>query len=499
LHRPGGHRFSTRDAVEENNVKKNLFRRCDGTGLATLAVLFLLSGIAAAQDSPSSTTRSEPSVPATITMPLRVSFTAVSSDTRNEALPGFFDRATAGVRRITLQQAQQLAAGAANPLVRLGQLQVEAAEQHRKGVKAQYFPSVSGQFENLHLSEQPGELLTVQRPFAGTTLSLPVTVIAQDQSALNFTVVQPITPLFQVRQLVKMARADEDIARAKAGMPVAERASLVEKNYFDLLVAERELVMAGAAAKAVQARWVTVSNPTSTTASAEQQKDTLAAGRSWLLAAGRVKDLTASLTALLGLPANTRLELVPPEPLVEHLSLDDPAVPVPATAANAEIVEAEQTAVKAHAGLTLAKTAYIPTVAIMGGWLYQTALSDTVLPRDFAYVGVIATYTIFDSGKRERTVKEISAQAKAADLGVELTKAKVAAAVKTSYLDLERSRELVRLARRMVSAPRVVAASDVSGDREADAARAQVEAELFRAELEYRQAYARVRSLVGDK
>jgi outer membrane protein TolC len=497
LHRTGAHRFSSRGAAEENTVKKNICRRCDGKGLATLVVLFLLSGIAAAQDSPSSPSRSEPSAPATITVPLRLSFNAVSSDTQIEALPGFFGRATAGVRRITLQQAQQLAAGAANPLVRLGELQVEAAAQHRKGVKAQYFPSVSGQFENLHLSEQPGEILAVRRPFAGTTLTLPVAVVNQDQSALNFTVIQPITPLFQVRQLVKMARADENIVRAKAGMPVAERASLVEKNYFDLLVAERELVMAGAAAKAVQARWVTVSNSASPTASPEQQKDTLDAGRSWLLAAGRVRDLTASLTGLLGLPPDTRLELVPPEPLVERLPLDAPAVP--ATTANAEIIEAEQTAVKAHAGLTLAKSAYIPSVAIMGGWLYQTALTDVVLPRDFAYVGVMATYTLFDSGKREHTVKEISAQAKAADLGVELTKAKVAAAVRTSYLDLERSRELVRLARRMVSAPRVVTASDVSGDREADAARAQIEAELFRAELEYRQAYARVRSLIGDK
>jgi outer membrane protein TolC len=147
----------------------------------------------------------------------------------------------------------------------------------------------------------------------------------------------------------------------------------------------------------------------------------------------------------------------------------------------------------------LAKSAYIPSVAIVGGWLYQTALAETVLPQNFAYVGVIATYTLFDSGKRERTVKELSAQVKAADLGVELTKAKVAAAARTSYLELERSRELVQLARRMVSAPRVVEASYTSGDQEADAARAQLEAELFRAELEYRQAYARVKSLVGDK
>jgi hypothetical protein len=72
----------------------------------------------------------------------------------------------------------------------------------------------------------------------------------------------------------------------------------------------------------------------------------------------------------------------------------------------AQIVEAEQTAVKAHAGSTLAKMAYVPSVAIIGGYAYQTAIADSVLPRDFAYVGVMATYTLFDSGKRERSVKD---------------------------------------------------------------------------------------------
>jgi hypothetical protein len=199
--------------------------------------------------------------------------------------------ATSGVRRITLQQAQQLAAGANNPLVRLGELQVEAAKQHRLGVKSMYFPSVSTQFENLHLNTPPGEVLTIPRPFQGTTLSVPVNIIEQDQTAINVSVVQPITPLLAIRQLVKVARADENIARAKAGMPVAEQASLVEKNYFDLMIAQRELVSADADAKTVAFR---------------RDVDSLDAARSWLLAESTVKTLTASLDEMLGLPAVVR-------------------------------------------------------------------------------------------------------------------------------------------------------------------------------------------------
>jgi hypothetical protein len=39
-----------------------------------------------------------------------------------------------GVCRLTLEEAQQEAGGASNPLVRLAQLSVEAAKQHRQGV-----------------------------------------------------------------------------------------------------------------------------------------------------------------------------------------------------------------------------------------------------------------------------------------------------------------------------------------------------------------------------
>jgi outer membrane protein TolC len=391
--------------------------------------------------------------------------------------------AAAGLRRITLQQAQQLAATAVNPLVRLGQLQVEAAEQHRLGVKSMYFPSVDTQLENLHLNTAPGEVLTVPRPLRGTTLSVPVNIFEQDQTSVNVSVVQPITPIFAVRQLVKIARADENIARAKAGMPVAEQVSLVEKNYFDLLIAQRELVSAGAEARTVRVT---------------DMADTIGAARSWLLAESTVKELTASLDEMLGLPAGTRLEPVPPEPLVEDLSLADAVTN--ATAGSADVIEAEQTAAKARAGSTLAKMEYFPSIGIIGGYTHQRLISNTVLPHDFAYVGFMLTYTLFDSGKRERGVKEGNAQAKMAELAAELTKAKVASAVRSSYLELERSRELYQLTRRMVAPTGVVLATYVSDGQEMDPSQAKLEAELFRAELEYRQAYARVKSLmVGSR
>jgi hypothetical protein len=50
----------------------------------------------------------------------------------------------------------------------------------------------------------------------------------------------------------------------------------------------------------------------------------------------------------------------------------------------------------------------------------------------------------------------------------------------------------------MVSGTPFMDASYKSGDLDAQAAKAQMEADMFRAELEYRQTYAKVKSLMGN-
>jgi outer membrane protein TolC len=387
--------------------------------------------------------------------------------------------------RLTLDDAQQRAQVANAPLMRLGELQVEAARQHRLGVTSLYFPSVTTQFENLHLSERPGELLTFQRPLTGGLLAVPTGVVAQDQNAVNVVVAQPLTQLFGVRQLVRIARADENIARAKAGMPLAEAARQVEKNFFDLLVAQRELAATAGEAKKVRASWATVG------------ADALRADAADTLAAGRVATLTASLNGLLGLPLDTELELVPPTPLAEHLTLTQALARAQGSPA-LEVIEAEQTAVKAHSAARLAKLEYGPGIAIIGGYLHQSALSTTVLPEDFAYVGVVATYTLFDSLKRERTVKETAAQAQAASLGVQLAKDKAAAAVKTAYFELERSRAAYHFAVQILAATQA-SVRPASDSPDLQSSRARAEADVFRAESGYRAAYASVMNLIARR
>jgi len=400
-----------------------------------------------------------------------------------------FSRDSNGVLKLTLEEAQQAAAGAGNPLVRLGQLSVEVAKQHRLGVQALYYPNASTQLLNFHLNKQTGQVLSLPR----FGVAVPVNIFGKDSTTFNAMVAQPLTPLFSVRQLVKIARADENIAKAKAGMPVAETAMKVEKNFFDLIVAQLELASAQADAKIIKTKLMTASNSGTPIVSPVQQ-ELLVAEKALLLSTSKVSELGASLNQMIGLPEGTKLELVTPEPFDENISLNELAK---AAMVNPEVIEAEQTAIKAHAGLALSKLQYLPTVAVVAGYARQNLVAESLLPNDFGYVGVIATFTVFDGFKREHGVKEISAQAEMADMGVELTKAKVAAAVKTSYLELDRARQLYQLARRMVSTNQMVEATYKPQDPQVESARAKIEADMFRAELQYRQAYARLKTLMG--
>jgi outer membrane protein TolC len=150
--------------------------------------------------------------------------------------------ASGGARLITLQEAQQKAAPADNnPMVRLGQLQVEVARQARLGTESTFFPQIGSAFDNLHFNKFMGEQLQVRRPIQGGTTTIALPLVGKDQTFVAVTATQPITPLFQLRELYKINLADERIARAKAGMPISETANKVEKAYYELLVAQRQL------------------------------------------------------------------------------------------------------------------------------------------------------------------------------------------------------------------------------------------------------------------
>lgn len=165
---------------------------------------------------------------------------------------------TSRVRRITLQQVQQSANRLASPVARLGQLSVEAAKQHRLGVQADYFPKFGATFANLHYSKFLWPVGHAPSPVHGwsTDTGVPVPVFSKNQTVAVLTFTQPIVPLFEVRQAVRIARADERIAMAKAGVPVSKnaRSTELEETYFKLLIAYRRPMCAWSTQRASEGR-----------------------------------------------------------------------------------------------------------------------------------------------------------------------------------------------------------------------------------------------------
>lgn len=395
-------------------------------------------------------------------------------------------------RHITLEEAEQQADAGKNPLLaRLAQLQIEAAKQHRLGTESDFFPKIGATLLNTHFNKFMGQLLQVARPALGTTSTVSLPLAGKDQTFIAANAAQPITPLFKLRQVYNIARADERIAMAKAGMPVSS-ASLVEKNYYELLVAQKQLALAKINSKKVEDRWLVASNAAPNLAGHEEEL--LEMSKALAIAANRVEELTVDLNGLLGWPAGTKLELETPAAPLEDISLQEATDK--AMAASVEVAEAEQNAAKARAASALSKLEYVPYVVVTGGYAYNgNALP--LLPRDFTYIGLLGSYTLFDFGKREHGIKERKAQVGMAETALQLTKAKVAAGVKTSYFELQGARQLSDLTRRMASATQALNVSAKEEGSDAAITRAKIEMEMLQADLKYRQAISQMRSLMG--
>src|SRR5271163_3489933 len=172
-----------------------------------LAVCLLLCGGAVAQDPPAAAVKPDLSFPVP-TAVQRVAFPLVpnlkpkdgAAPAKGTGEPAYYAESSStlnrgdaqpGVQRITLEEAEQMAAGANNPLVRLGQLSVEVAKQHRLGVQALYYPNIGTQFANLHLNKETGQAIS----FSRLGVSVPVNIFSKNQTDFNVGAAQPVTPL----------------------------------------------------------------------------------------------------------------------------------------------------------------------------------------------------------------------------------------------------------------------------------------------------------------
>src|SRR5215475_4703763 len=414
--------------------------------------------------------------------------------------------------RITLEEAMARAV-ACHALVGAS-AGVDAAYWRHKAAQSDYFPKVGAYLVNLHFNKFMGDTIQLfRRGIIFPTVSRAVPLFDKDMTFVGPTVTQPLTPLFKVHEAVRIAKADERIAQAKANAVSIQLAADVERAYFDLLIAQRRQAEAEANVEMAERKLEIASAAAAPVDGVAERETALLEAKNALLAASdKVKELTNSLSGLTGLPEDARLELIPPPPAPIEADYSPqqpqqtqqpqkpqqaPPKPRPVIALNPEIVEAEETVVKAKAAHRLAKLEYVPDAVITGGYMFQTGIP--ALPDDFTWIGVVATWTIFDFFKCERTIKERDAQVTMAKANLEMVRAKVAAGALKTVADLDRTRRILELTRKIVSMQRAMTPRDQDNGPEARAALLGAEAELFQAELDYRMAYAQMKLVTGEQ
>src|SRR4030095_4391495 len=264
-----------------------------------------------------------------------------------------------GVRRITLDDAQ--AQAAASTMKNLARRGIDAAKYHRQAVQADYFPKLDASFLNQHYNKFMGQQIQLFRRDA------EIPLFGKNWTAVSLTVIQPVTQLLQVHQAVNVARADEEIAKAKAAGMTSQIAMNIEHAYFALLIAQRQQTVAETKVKTLESGSQLASTIAMPVGNMMEHKSALLEASKELVAANNeVTELTHSLNTLIGFAADTKLLLVPPEPVIETVSL--PQATQQAVANSPEVVEAKETVVKAKAASRLAKLEYVPAVTVVGGY-----------------------------------------------------------------------------------------------------------------------------------
>jgi outer membrane protein TolC len=389
------------------------------------------------------------------------------------------------VRSITLEEAKAKAAAGGTAISNVALLGIDAARYHRQAVQADYFPKLGADFINLHYNKFLGQTIQLFRRDA----SLPL--VGKDQTAVVLTLVQPVTQLLQVRQAVAVARADEEIARAKGAQMVAQMSENVERSYFGLLIAQRHQLIAQKKVERMSAGSQLVTPVAMGVGKTVEGPAALVeASKELIVSDSEVEEWARSLNALIGFPRDTKLILAAPEPVAETVSLSQATQQ--AVTNSPEVVEAEQTLAKAKAASRLSKLEYVPGVAIVGAYVNQPQAVIPALPSDFSFIGFTATFNIFDFGKREKTISERHAQVEMAEAGVAMIKTKIAATVQKSFLDLQRTQKLRDLTRRL-------AAGYEEAALENSPARAAAEVEMFQAEMDYRSALTQLKRLMDGR
>jgi outer membrane protein TolC len=417
------------------------------------------------------------------------------------------------VRHLKLDEAVRLAIQQ-NRMLRIARLKVKENEAKKSEARSDYFPVITNQSNALHISELQNIVLPAGAlGSAGGSLIPPVTASVEQGKNTLYTsgtmITQPLTQLLRIHAENRAAAAA--VASSREDVKNAEDQVAVEVHnlYFGILIAqlqkkaaEQQTSFAGESLRENENN--VLHGSVLHVVEIQNKADVLQGEQSVINADLQIDDYTTALNDLLGLPLDTKLELDADVP-ADFQTITKAEYVQEAWSKNPEIRSAEQTVEKARAGVSAAKTTYIPDITAFARYSYQDGVPFFV--RNFGTVGINLNYTLWDFGKRRAKVQERSTELAEAEQNLERLKDDIAVKVEQSYNKLERTKHVVTVATQVAElrqeserlttdqqARGIVLISDV---RHASAANYQAKADLLQAQLGYLLAYAELERTVG--
>ena len=420
----------------------------------------------------------------------------------------------ADTRQLTLSEAVHLALRQ-NRALKIARLKVTENEEKKAGARSGYFPDIKNQSSVLRTtSEQNIEIPRGAFGLVPNAGLVPAADILINQGARTLvvsstTLVQPITPLIRVRQANRIAASEIAASRDDLKKAENEVALQVHQLYYGILITR------------LQKRAAEQDSVYSVTRLRESEEDVrkgsalrvsviegnaglLQSQQSVLTATLSLSDLTTELNDLLGLPLNTVLELTAVEPANIEEAPREEYLRI-ALAGNPQIQAAMEQVQQAKAGVTAAKSAYIPDVSAFARQSYQNGVPFLV--HNFGTFGVNFSYDVFDFGKRRAAVREREARLAQAEENLERLKEAVSVQIERSYNKTEQTRNMLKVASEVV---RLRAEGErlaenqmsqgvvlVSARRQASAAIYKAQADLLQAQLAHLLAWAELEQTAG--
>jgi outer membrane protein TolC len=419
----------------------------------------------------------------------------------------------AEVRRLTLAEAVHLAV-TQNRALKIARLKIEENQQKKAGDHSSYFPTITNQSNILHLTELENVLIPSGGfgNVGGTLIPAQGINLQQGKKTIYSSgtmISQPLTQLIRIHQQNRIAAADVAISRDDLKKAENEIAVQVHTLYYGILVTQLQQKAAEQqteyATENLRESEEDVRNGSALKVTAIGTRAEMLEGQQSVLTANlQIADLKTELADLLGLPLNRELELDPAVPISFDAENKSEYLKI-AWVENPRILAAQDTVRKARAAMAASKTAYIPDITAYARHSYQDGVPFLV--HNFGTFGVSLSYDVFDFGKRRAAVNERAVQLAEAEQNVERLKEEVAVSVERSYNKVERTKQMVDVARqvaklrqendRVTTNQLAQGVVQVSERRQASAANYKAQAELLQASLGYLLARAELEQALG--